>query len=118
MVTLGYLGRERAELAATTDGEPVDYEVRIVDEQGHTLPQGSAGEILVRGPAMLFGYVDEAQTREAITADGYFRTGDLGMLAESGALVVTGRKKDLAIDEDGSGVDDIPSMSAATASGD
>ena len=97
MVTLGYIGREHAELAATTDGAPVDYEVRIVDEQGHTLPQGSAGEILVRGPAMLFGYVDDAQTREAITVDGYFRTGDLGMLAESGALIVTGRKKDLII---------------------
>lgn len=46
---------------------------------------------------MLLGYADEAQTREAITADGFFRTGDLGVRTARGAITVTGRKKDLII---------------------
>jgi len=46
---------------------------------------------------MFMAYADEAQTGEAIDADGYFRTGDLGTVSADGALVVTGRKKDLII---------------------
>jgi non-ribosomal peptide synthetase component E (peptide arylation enzyme) len=58
---------------------------------------GTDGEILVRGPAMFLGYADEAQTRESLTEDGFFRTGDIGRLTAGGALVITGRKKDLII---------------------
>jgi acyl-CoA synthetase (AMP-forming)/AMP-acid ligase II len=46
---------------------------------------------------MMLGYADAAQTAEAITADGYFRTGDLGVCSVEGALTITGRKKDLII---------------------
>lgn len=85
------------DLAATTDGEIVDYDVRIVDADDHDLPDGQEGEILARGPGMMMGYADEQQTREAITTDGYFRTGDLGVRTADGALIITGRKKDLII---------------------
>nr|WP_231708426.1 AMP-binding protein [Sphingomonas populi] len=84
-------------LAATTDGEIVDYAVRIVDGDDRDVADGQEGEILARGPAMLLGYADAAQTREALTADGYFRTGDLGVRSAEGALTITGRKKDLII---------------------
>ncbi len=84
-------------LAATTDGEVVDYDVRIVDHDENDVPRGSEGEILARGPAMMMGYADAAQTAEAITADGYFRTGDLGVWSADGAITITGRKKDLII---------------------
>ncbi|WP_188772922.1 AMP-binding protein [Novosphingobium endophyticum] len=84
-------------LAATTDGAIVDYDVRIVDHEDTDLPDGSEGEILARGPGMLLGYADEVQSCEAITADGYFRTGDLGVRTPEGALTITGRKKDLII---------------------
>jgi len=94
LVTFGWL--ENEELAATTDGEIVDYDVRIVDHEDRDLPDGQEGEILARGPAMMLGYADEAQTREAITTDGYFRTGDLGVRIGT-ALTITGRKKDLII---------------------
>jgi len=83
--------------AATTDGEIIDYEVRIVDSADQPLADGQEGEILVRGPAMMLGYADAAQTQEALTADGFFRTGDLGVRTEGGALTITGRKKDLII---------------------
>lgn len=95
LVTFGW--PRDAHLAATTDGEIVDYQVRIVDADDADLPDGQEGEILARGPAMLMGYADQAQTREAITADGFFRTGDLGIRTADGALTITGRKKDLII---------------------
>ena len=95
LVTYGWPDDET--LAARTDGEIVDYTVRIVDDEDRDVPDGSEGEILARGPGMLMGYADETQTREAITADGYFRTGDLGVRSEEGALTITGRKKDLII---------------------
>lgn len=83
--------------AAQTDGRIVDYAVRIVDEAGHDLPDGREGEILARGPAMMIGYTDPAETAKAIDAQGFFRTGDLGMRDAAGAITVTGRKKDLII---------------------
>lgn len=95
LVTFGWPHDER--LAATTDGEVVDYAVRIVDGDDVDVPVGQEGEILARGPAMMMGYADAQQTAEAITADGFFRTGDLGVLTADGALTITGRKKDLII---------------------
>ncbi|MDE2561794.1 MAG: AMP-binding protein [Sphingomonadales bacterium] len=95
LVTYGWPHDER--LAATSDGEVIDYAVRIVDDQGNDVPPGSEGEILARGPAMMLGYADKAQSEAAITADGYFMTGDLGTLDANRALTITGRKKDLII---------------------
>lgn len=95
LVTFGWPNVEA--LAATTDGAIVDYEVRVVDHEDRDVPDGAEGEILARGPAMMLGYADEGQTREAITTDGYFRTGDLGVRTPEGAITITGRKKDLII---------------------
>lgn len=95
LVTFGWPGEEA--LAATTDGAIVDYEVRIVDDHDADLPDGQEGEILARGPGMMLGYADEGQTREAITPQGFFRTGDLGVRTADGAITITGRKKDLII---------------------
>ena len=97
LVSFGYPAAADADLAATTDGAVVDYAVRIVAADGMVLAPGGEGEIEARGPAMFVGYADPAQTAEAITADGYFRTGDLGVLTAAGAIVVTGRLKDLII---------------------
>lgn len=97
MVTLGWLGRDNAERAATTDGQIQDYEVRVVDEAGQALAREQTGEILVRGPAMFLGYADDAQSRESITEDGFFRTGDVGLVTREDSVIITGRKKDLII---------------------
>jgi cyclohexanecarboxylate-CoA ligase len=83
--------------AADTDGTIVDFEVRIVDDQGGQLPDGREGEILARGPSQCVGYVDQAATRASFDQDGFFHTGDLGYRTSAGALVITGRKKDLII---------------------
>ncbi len=95
LVTFGWPNVES--LAATTDGAIVDYEVRVVDHEDRDVPDGQEGEILARGPGMMLGYADEGQTREAITMDGFFRTGDLGVRTVDGAITITGRKKDLII---------------------
>jgi acyl-CoA synthetase (AMP-forming)/AMP-acid ligase II len=95
LVTLGF--PHDGELAATTDGEIVDYDVRVVDDADKDVPPGGEGEILARGPAMFMGYADEGQTHEATTADGYFRTGDIGRVTPENAVLITGRKKDLII---------------------
>ncbi len=97
LVSLGYPARADEHLAATTDGAIIDYQVRIVDEAERDVPPGLEGEILARGPAMFMGYADEQQTRDALSADGYFRTGDIGRITPEGAILITGRKKDLII---------------------
>jgi len=97
LVTLGYPAAADEMLAATTDGAPIDYTVRVVDDAGQDVAPGADGEILARGPAMFLGYCDRRQTEEAITPDGYFRTGDIGCITPEGALLITGRKKDLII---------------------
>jgi non-ribosomal peptide synthetase component E (peptide arylation enzyme) len=55
------------------------------------------GEILARGAAQCVGYVDAEATRNSFDEEGYFHTGDLGFRTSKGALVITGRKKDLII---------------------
>ncbi|BBX08961.1 fatty acid--CoA ligase [Mycolicibacterium aichiense] len=74
---------------ATTAGVPCDgVEVRIADD----------GEVLVRGYSVMQGYFDDpAATAEAIDADGWLHTGDLGSFTESGRLKIVGRKKDMFI---------------------
>lgn len=94
-VTLGFLKPEQATLAAETDGEIVDFEVRIVDDDGREVAASAEGEICARGPALFLGYADAAQTAESFDADGWFRTGDMGRVTSDRAVVVTGRKKDL-----------------------
>lgn len=95
LTTLGFCGPDDMELAASTDGRVADYAVRILDDEGHPLPRGAEGEICVRGPAMFLGYGDPAATAASFDGEGFFATGDLGRLTAEGAIVVTGRKKDL-----------------------
>lgn len=97
LITQGCMGAAELEMAATTDGKVIDYDIRIVDEAGTALGRGQDGEILVRGPSLFMGYADPEQTREAMDANGFFRTGDIGHLTQAGAIVITGRKKDLII---------------------
>ncbi|MER7169260.1 (2,3-dihydroxybenzoyl)adenylate synthase [Micromonospora sp. NPDC000207] len=85
------------ELVATTQGRPIspDDEVRVVDEAGHDVPTGEAGELLVRGPYTFRGYYRaEEHNARVFTPDGFFRTGDVVRLLDSGHLVVEGRIKD------------------------
>ena len=87
------------EVIATTVGKPLDgVSVRVVDDDGNTLPSGSPGEILVRGFNIMLGYfADEEATAAAIDKEGWLRTGDIGLVDDDGNLHITDRKKDMFI---------------------
>ncbi|MDB5332987.1 MAG: putative fatty-acid--CoA ligase [Phycisphaerales bacterium] len=80
-------------------GRPVPgAHIAIVDDNGAALPQGQIGEIWLKGPMIMKGYNNlPKETAEALTPDGYFKTGDLGMVDPEGYLHITGRKKDMII---------------------
>lgn len=79
-------------------GRPLgDFEVRIADEAGRELPPDVAGEIVVRGSSVTPGYYANPEENGERFRDGWFRTGDLGLLDGEGRLFVTGRIKDLII---------------------
>jgi len=72
-------------------------ELRIVDERGRPLGPDAEGEVQARGPECCVGYADAALNADAFTADGWFRTGDLGVLDAAGYLRITGRLKEIVI---------------------
>jgi len=74
-------------------------EVRVVDaENGEAVAQGEVGQVQVRGPSIFKGYWRQAEaTAAAFTDDGWFRTGDLGLLEADGYLTLRGRSRDLII---------------------
>ena len=81
-----------------TDGRPLPgVEVRLVDDDGHDVEPGAPGEILSRGPDMFLGYTDSRLTRQAIDADGWFATGDIGQADEDGYFTIVDRKMDIII---------------------
>lgn len=88
-----------AETVANTCGYPMPgIEIRCVDDQGRDVPEGEAGEYWVRGPAVMQGYLDDpAATAEAVDADGWLHTGDIGTIDARGYLKITDRKKDMYI---------------------
>ncbi len=81
-----------------TDGRPLEWvEIRTVDEDGHDVGIGQPGEILSRGPDRFAGYTDPALSAEAIDPDGWFSTGDIGVIDAEGYLTITDRVKDIII---------------------
>jgi acyl-CoA synthetase (AMP-forming)/AMP-acid ligase II len=72
-------------------------DIRLVDDDGRDVGPGTPGEILSRGPDMFLGYTDSALTREAIDAEGWFATGDIGQADEDGYITIVDRKKDIII---------------------
>ena len=73
-------------------------EIRILDEAGKEVPFGTAGEIGVRGPQVMAGYWQrDDETAKVMTADGFFKTGDIGIMDEQGYTRIVDRKKDMIL---------------------
>lgn len=88
------------EILCANKGRPIgEFEVAVVDpNNGQALALGQVGEVRVRGHLVMQGYYRNPQaTADAITADGWFRTGDLGVFDEAGYLQITGRLKEMFI---------------------
>jgi acyl-CoA synthetase (AMP-forming)/AMP-acid ligase II len=81
-----------------TDGRTmIGAEMRIAHPDGRVASPGEEGEIHVRGDMLFLGYLDSSLDADALTADGWLRTGDLGRMDGRGQLTVTGRLKDVII---------------------
>ena len=109
-VLTAYGMTECSNITACRPGDPVDLianscgraipgmEVKCVRDDGNDAEPGETGEIWARGYGVMLGYLDDAAaTAEAIDADGWLHTGDVGVMDEQGYLRITDRKKDMYI---------------------
>ena len=86
------------ERLAETEGRPTPgAELRIVTLAGGVAAPGEEGEIRVKAPQRFLGYLDPALDADAFDADGFLRTGDLGVVDAEGYVTITGRVKDIII---------------------
>jgi acyl-CoA synthetase (AMP-forming)/AMP-acid ligase II len=82
----------------TTDGLPMEgVEIELRDEDGKIVGVGEPGEIFSRGPDCFIGYTDHAATLDSVDVDGWFATGDVGVVDIDGYLTIVDRKKDIII---------------------
>ncbi|NGO91391.1 MAG: AMP-binding protein, partial [Halomonas sp.] len=73
-------------------------EVTVLDEDGNELPLNTPGELAVRGPQVMAGYWNRPEeTAKVMTADGFFRTGDIATIDERGYVKIVDRKKDMIL---------------------
>jgi long-chain acyl-CoA synthetase len=82
-----------------TIGLPLpSVELAIKDDEGNSLPIGQSGEICIRGPNVMTGYYNQPEeNKKAFTADGFMRTGDIGIMDERGYTKIVDRKKDMIL---------------------
>lgn len=73
-------------------------DIVILDDDGQALPLGQAGEIAIKGPQVMAGYYNRPdETAKVMTEDGYFKTGDIGVMDEDGLIKIVDRKKDMVL---------------------
>jgi len=82
-----------------TIGMPLpSTELKLVDDAGNEVPPGQPGEIALRGPQVMRGYWNRPdETAKAFTADGFLRTGDIGVIDDRGYVTIVDRKKDMIL---------------------
>lgn len=97
ILTMSGVGDSDDDLA-NTEGMPMPgVELKLVKLDGSIAAEGEEGEVRAKAPQLMLGYLDAALDEEAFDEDGYFRTGDLGVLNPRNMLAITGRLKDVII---------------------
>ena len=80
------------------EGRPNEGVVmKLIDREGREVGEGEEGEVVVQGPQVMRGYVDSSLDADAFTPEGFLHTGDLGRFDRHGAILITGRIKDIII---------------------
>jgi acyl-CoA synthetase (AMP-forming)/AMP-acid ligase II len=98
VATMCHPGDDPQTVATTSGRAAAGFEVRIAGPDGDEAKPGDPGEILLRGPNLMLGYLDDpGATSAAIDADGWLHTGDIGRLDADGYLTITDRLKDMYI---------------------
>ncbi|HEY2076342.1 MAG TPA: FadD3 family acyl-CoA ligase [Streptosporangiaceae bacterium] len=96
VVTMCRPGDDAETISGTSGYAAADFEIRIVGVDGGEMEPGDDGEILLRGPNVMVGYLDDpAATRATIEPDGWLHTGDVGHVDKRGYLTITDRLKDV-----------------------
>ena len=86
----GYTGKIGVPIPAT--------DIKILDDEGNELAMGEAGEICAKGPQIMVGYWNRLdETEKVMTKDGFFRTGDIGVMDDCGFIKIVDRKKDMIL---------------------
>ena len=82
-----------------TIGVPIpSTSMKCIDDDGNEVPLGQPGEIAIKGPQVMAGYWQRPdETAKVMTADGYFKTGDIGVMDERGYFKIVDRKKDMVL---------------------
>jgi long-chain acyl-CoA synthetase len=91
--------RGDAEAFTGTIGLPLpSTDIAILDDDGHEVALGQPGEIAIRGPQVMTGYWNRPdETAKVMTSDGYFKSGDIGVMDEHGYVKIVDRKKDMIL---------------------
>ena len=89
---------DRPEFTGTIGLPLPSTEIEILDDDGNRMPPGTPGEICIRGPQVMAGYWQRPdETAKAMTADGFFRSGDIGFMTPEGYTKIVDRKKDMIL---------------------
>jgi len=96
--SIGMPSRDHADINTRSDGRPVHSQIKLVDAAtGGAIPWDEEGEIVMRGPQMMLGYLRAEDNEAAFDEENYFRSGDLARYVRDNWIVISGRKKDLII---------------------
>ena len=91
---ISYLAADPAEEPASIGRAVPGVELRVVGEDGGVVPAGELGELWIRTPAVMDGYLDNPEETRAVLVDGWFRTGDLARVSADGYVTIAGRLRE------------------------
>ncbi len=97
IISIAYVGATDEQLANTEGQLCLGVDVKVVGLDGTVVGRGEEGEIRVKGPNLCLGYMDEALNADGFDDEGYFRSGDIGVVREDNHVLITGRLKDVII---------------------
>lgn len=92
-----HLGTENIHKVGAIGIPGYNWEVKIIDESGESVPQGQVGELAVKGPGVMKCYYNDPEATAAVIKDGWLLTGDMARMDEDGFIYLVDRKKDVIV---------------------